>query len=108
MDENVQPTPIQSHLVEYCLELSRCGYIHRSGDRGLQILSKRLNKAARLLIQPGNREIRADRTKGLGAAVGDRVLVGDAKDKRLFPLEHRAQLYVAHAGGLSTKGRSRR
>src|SRR6516165_10415262 len=96
MDEDVQPAPTRSHLIEYRLELPRRGYVHCSGDRSLQVSSKRLNKAARLFIQPGNRQISAERTKGLGAAIGDRVFVSDPKDKRLFPLEHRAQLQVVH------------
>ena len=46
---------------------------------------QRLDMGARLVVQPGDGELGAGVAERLGAAIGDRLVVGDADDQRLVP-----------------------
>ena len=50
-------------------------------------LGQRLDVGLGALVQVGDREIGAERAKALGAAPGDRLVVGDAGDQALAALE---------------------
>ena len=53
-------------------------------------LRQRLDVRPRLLVEVGDRELGAELAERLGAAVGDRDVVGDADDQRLLAVQHRA------------------
>src|SRR5580704_10556641 len=94
MDQDVELAPAPADLVEHCLELARHGNVQRSGDGGLQRARQRLDMGARLVVQPGDGEIGADGAERLGAAIGDRLVVGDADHQRLAASQDRAEVLV--------------
>ena len=48
------------------------------------------------LVPPGNGKLRPYGPKGLGASVGDRLVVRDADDERLLSLENPPEPWLAH------------
>ena len=50
---------------------------------------ERLDEFLGLFVEIGDRELRAERAKCLGAAPGDRMLVGDADDQAALAFEQR-------------------
>ena len=47
-----------------------------------------LDMRAGTVVQPGDGELGADHAERLGAAIGNRLVVGDADDERLLSAEH--------------------
>ena len=64
-------------------------HVQRHEDRRLELARQRLDEALRLLVEIGDRELGAERAEGLGAAPGDRLVVGDADDQALLAFEQR-------------------
>ena len=58
-------------------------------NRGFELLGQRLDIGPCLVIEIGDGKVRAEGTKSLGAAIGDRLIVGDARDESLLALEQR-------------------
>jgi hypothetical protein len=77
---------------------SRPGDIERHEDRGVERLGQRLDVRLGLVGRVGDGEVGTDLAECAGAAVGDRVLVGDSADERLLALENLARLGVGHRG----------
>ena len=50
-----------------------------------EFLRQRLDIGPRPFVQPGDRQVRAHRAERLRAAIRDRLVIGDADDKRLLP-----------------------
>ena len=67
--------------------MPREGDIKRQANPRLEFLRKRLDMRPRLVVDIGDRQFCPERAKGLGAAPGDRLLVGDADDEALFAFE---------------------
>ena len=63
--------------------------------RRLELARQRLDVGPRLLVEIGDREVGAELAERLRAAVGDRVLVGDADHERLRALQHRTRNFDA-------------
>ncbi len=78
MDQDVDPPPFRADLVEHRFELPRNGDGHSACDRGLQDALKRLDMTSRLLVSPGNGELRADGAKDFRASVSNGIVVGYA------------------------------
>ena len=66
-----------------------CDDVERHEDGRLQLACERLDVALGLLVEVGDGQVRAELVKRLGAAVGDRMLVGDAADQHLRVLQYR-------------------
>ena len=71
-------------------------HVERQEERRAERLRQRLDVRARLVVEIGDRELGAELAERLGAAPGDRVLVGDADDEGLPVLEHRAWNVEGH------------
>ena len=71
MDQNIEPAPFFPNLIKQRIQLSRDRDVEFAGDRRLELLGQRFDPAPRLPVQPGNGQIRADRAKRLGAAIGN-------------------------------------
>ena len=87
VQEDVEPAPARSQRVEERFQLSGTLDVERQEDRRLE-LAREARRGLRLLVEIGNRELGADAAKCAGAAVGDRMLVGDADDERLLSGEN--------------------
>src|SRR6185312_16978170 len=110
MDKTIEPAPACADQFEYGLELAGYGDVERGSDRRTELLCERFDVRPSLVVEPGDRELRASGAECLRAAIGDRVLVGDTDDERLVAGEHGADL-VGHgapsAGGGGGAGAAR-
>ena len=72
-------------MLEDCLHLA--GRLTSSGMKigASSSRGQRLDEFLRLVVQIGDGELGAEGTKGLGAAPGDRLVVGDPDDQPLLP-----------------------
>ena len=70
-------------VVEQGFQLAGLRDVERRRDLGAELDGERLDMGTRLVVQPGEGEIGARRAKRLRAAIGDRLVVGDADDQRL-------------------------
>ena len=61
-------------------------HLQRQEQRRIDRLRQRLDIGPRLVVQIGHRDLGAGAAHRLGAAPGDRVVVGDADDQRLPPV----------------------
>src|SRR5262245_36903061 len=87
IQQEVELAPLLPDVLEHLLHLPFDGDIEWQEDRSLQILGERLDMLLRLLVQIGDRQLSAQRAKSLGAAPGNRLVVGDADDQSLASLE---------------------
>ena len=94
---DVELAPLLLDGVEHRLQLALRLNIERHEDRGLDFLGQGLDIGLCLVVQIGNGEIGTERAKGLGAAPGDRLIVGDAGNERLLALEQRQGGDIDHA-----------
>ena len=88
VDDEVESAPFLGDGVEHGLEFAGLRDIERRGDRRLQLLSQRLDVGLGLLVEPGHGEIGSEGAQLHRAAVGDRLVVGDADDQSLLALQH--------------------
>src|SRR5262249_43149578 len=58
-------------------------------ERCAQLAGERLHMGLRLVVEIGHGDLGAEGVERLGAAPGDRMLVGDADDEPLLALEQR-------------------
>src|SRR6187551_510850 len=65
-------------------------------DGGFEFLGQRLNELFRLFVAVGHRQIGTEGAKRLGAAVADRLIVGDTSNECLLALEKRQGRDVDH------------
>src|SRR2546421_6766664 len=98
MHEDVQPAPLRPDAIEYGLQLTGNRDIQRTGDRGLELLRKRLDVGSRPFVEPGDGEFRTDGSECPGATVGDGLVIRHANDKRLLAGENRPYIFLAHNG----------
>ena len=85
--QDVEPAPLLVDRLEHRLELARRRDVERQEQRRLQLARQRLDVRPGLLVEVGDREVGAELAERLGAAVGDRAVVGDADDQRLGALQ---------------------
>ncbi len=91
VDQNIEPAPLRTDLVEHRLQLPGNGDVDLADNRRLELARKRLDMLSRLFVQPRNGELGAGRPKGLRASVGDRIFVGHADNQRLLSRKDRAE-----------------
>ena len=87
MQQEVELAPFLLDSFEHLLHLALDHDVQRHEDRRLQCLRERLDMLLGAFVQIGDGEIGPERTKGLGAAPGDRLVVGDADDQALLALQ---------------------
>ena len=97
MEREIEPAPAPLDLREHGLELALDLDVERHEDRRFELLGERLDVRLRLVVQVGDGELGAERAEGPGAAVGDRVLVGDADHEPFLAFEP-AQVGVERHG----------
>ena len=73
--------------LEHLLHLPFDHDVERHEDRRLQRLGERLDMLPGAVVQIGDGELGPERAKRPGASPGDRLIVGDADDKTLLPLQ---------------------
>ena len=88
VNENVELAPFFGDFLEHRLEHARRCDVERHEDRRAELLRQWLDVGLRLLVDVRDRELGAELAKCFRAAVSDRLLVGDADDKRLRAGEH--------------------
>ncbi len=89
MHQDIEATPSLPDEVEHGFELPGHGNIKRGRDRRLKFLRQGLDVSSRLVVEPSDGELGAGRTECLGAAVSDRVIIGDTDDQGLCTGKHR-------------------
>ena len=82
--EDVQASPVLPHLFEHAFEFSGLFDVERQENRRLELARERLDVRFRFVVEIGDRELGTERAECGCAAVGDRMLVGDADDERLL------------------------
>ena len=83
----VEPAPALPGGIEDGLQLTRLLDVAGQENRRLQLLGDGLDVGLRLLVQVGERELGAEEAERRGAAVGDRLAVGDAEHDPLLAVE---------------------
>src|SRR6185369_4750480 len=81
VDKDVELAPLGCYRVEHGFERARDADVEGQKERSLERPCNRLDVWARLLVEIREREIGAKLAKGLGAAVCDRLVVGDSDDE---------------------------
>src|SRR6187551_3624407 len=89
MDNAIELAPASPDLLEHGLQLAWIFDIERRHDFSTKRLPKRLHVRARLVVEPGDGDVRTRGTKGGSAAVGDRLIVSDSDDQRLVARQDR-------------------
>ena len=97
METDVQFAPLLLDLLKNGLQRPLGLQIERHEDRSFKFLGKRLDEFFRLVIPISHGQVGAEGAKGLGAAIGDRLIVGDAGDQRFLALEQRQGGHIDHA-----------
>ncbi len=87
VQQEIELPPFLPDPFEHLLRLALDHDIHWHEDRCLQCLCERLDMLFSPIVQIGDGEIGAKRTKGLGTSPGDRLIVGDADDQALLALQ---------------------
>ncbi len=100
VNEAVELSPAGADQRKQFLQLAGVFDIERSGDLGAQSLRERLDVRTGLVVEPCHGKVGAGLPEGGRAAVSDRMLVRDADDQRLVPLEDRIDGF-AHRGAAS-------
>ena len=81
MDQVIHLAPLLPDLFKHRLGLAFDADIERHEDRRFELFRQRLDKALRLLVQIGHRDLGTECAEGAGATPGDRLIVGDADDQ---------------------------
>ena len=81
MDEEIELAPVLGDVVEDRIERCRIGHVAMAGDMRVEFRSQRLDALLERLALIGQRDLGAMVDAGLGDAIGDRPIVGDAQDK---------------------------
>ena len=93
-------------LGEQRLELAVLAQIERCHQLRLELPGQRLDVRLGLLVEVGDRQLRTQPAERLGAAPGDRLVVGDAGDQAPATFEgHQRAIERDHAGPFSYRGR---
>ena len=92
MQHEVETAPALADRVEDRFERARLLDVERHHDRRLELARQWLDVGARLLVDPGHRELGAAVAEHARAAVGDAVVVGDADDQALAAAQERLRL----------------
>src|ERR1700760_3956259 len=87
MKQEVELAPLLLDIFEDAFHLSFDHHVKRHEKRSLEHLRQRLDVFLRLFVQISYGQIGAERTKCLGAAPCDRLVIGDADDQALAALE---------------------
>ena len=87
MKQEVELAPLLLNALEHLFDLAFDHDVERHEDRRLQRLGQRLDVLLGLFVQIGDGEVGAERTKRLGAAPCDRLIVGNADDQPLLAFE---------------------
>src|SRR5262249_42747715 len=87
MQQEIELAPFLFDMFENLLHLPFGHDVEWQEYRGFQILGERLDVLLCLLVQIGDGKLRAECAKRLGAAPGNRLIVGNADDQSLAALE---------------------
>ena len=93
---DVEPAPGLGDAIEHRLELTLFADITRDNDGRPEIACEGLHVGLRLLVQVGDGQFRPEGAEHLGAAVGDRMLVGDAEHQGALAEKRLAFGHVGH------------
>ena len=78
VNDEVQFAPLLADAFEQRLEFAGPGHVQRQSQTGLHLFCQWLDMHPGLVVKPGECQFRAHFVQRLGAAPGDRMLVGDA------------------------------
>src|SRR5215212_1163320 len=81
VEEDIEPAPLLLDCSEHGLQLTLGANVERQQDWRFQLAGKRLDIGLGPGVEVGHRKIGTEAAKGLGAAPGDRALVGNAGDQ---------------------------
>ena len=88
MERDVEAAPGLADLLEDGFELASLPHVAGREDRGPEFLGERLDVRPGLLVEVGDREVGPELAEDPGAAVGNRMLVGDADDEGTLALQN--------------------
>src|SRR5262245_38063568 len=87
MHDKVQLAPLLGDLIEHGFHLSGNADIKRHDDGGLERARQRINVLSGLVVEVSDCEICTEGAEGCCTTPGNGLLVRDADDESLFPLQ---------------------
>ena len=87
VQQEIELAPFLPDPFEHLFHLAFGVDVERHEDRRFQHFGKRFDMLPGTLVQIGDGEIGSQRAKRLGAAPGDRLIVGDADDQSLLSFQ---------------------
>ena len=84
VNQEIETPPFLADCREDGRHLRRLAHLQRQGQLGAVRAGERLDIGSRLLVEVGYRKARAGIAQSTGAAVGDRLIVGDAGNEPDF------------------------
>ena len=89
MEWTTKSSPPQSLAIslENRLHLAGCAHVERHQDRRFEFARQRFDVFLGFVVEIGDRELRAQRAKRLGAAPGDGLVIGNADDEASLAFE---------------------
>src|SRR4026208_564631 len=97
MKAHVELAPLFLDRLKNPFQLAFDLKIERHENRCLKFFGQRLDIGLRLVVEISDSEIGTEGAEGLGAAPSDRLIVGNAGDKRLLTLQKGQGRKVNHA-----------
>ena len=98
MEPDIELAPFLLDRVEDRFQLAFRLEVQRHEDLGTDLLGQRLDVRLGLVVEIGDGEVRAEGAESLGAAPGDRLIVGDSGNQRLLALEQWQGRKINHVG----------
>ena len=93
MKQKIELSPLLLDPLEHLFGLPFGIHIERHEDRRLELLRQRLDVLSCPFVQIGDRKLRAQGPKRLGASPCDRLIVGDPDDQSLSSLQRNLGLW---------------
>ena len=87
VDDEIELAPFLGDAFKHGFHLTGRADVERHHDRGFELVRQRLDIFLRLVVQIGDGQLRSQRAERLGAAPGDRLVIGDADDETFLAFE---------------------
>src|SRR5581483_5077101 len=95
-EAKIEAAPFTLDPLESGLQFAIVLKIQRQEDGCINLSGARLDMWPRFVVEVGHGYFGAEGAKSLGAAPCDRLIVRDARDQRLLPLEQRQRRWIDH------------
>ena len=88
VDSEIEPSPVGLDALEHCLHLAGFGHVERQEQLGAELIGERRDVLLGLVVEVGQRDVRAEGAQLGRAAVCDAVGIGDSDHEPALSLQH--------------------